>query len=287
MTLTVTPLAPRIGAEITGLDLSKPISDEEFETVRNAFYEHAVIVVRSGPFDDEDHIRFSNRFGELKRLKYDAYLGDRRPEIFIVSNIKQDDRYIGAHDAGMFWHSDGPFLPTPHGPSALHALEVPTNEEGRPLGDTHFANTAAAYDALPAGMKAKLEGLRAVNSMARRFELAVASGVQGSSAHAHSREKGEELEAVHPVVRVHPVTGRKCLYVTDGYTTRILGLPTEESQALIRELTSHVVKPEFCYTHSWRPHDLVMWDNCASQHKATFDYKLPQRRLMHRTTLVG
>lgn len=284
MTLSVKPLTAHIGAEITGLDLSAPLSDDEFQTVRKAFYDHGVIVVRGGPFDDDDHIRFSRRFGELKQLKFEAYLGERRPEIFIVSNIKKGDEYIGAHDAGMFWHSDGPFLQTPHGPSALHALEVPTRD-GRALGDTHFANTGAAYDALSTATKQKLEGLQAVNSLARRFELAAASGVKGTSAAAQSRD--QELEAIHPVVRVHPVTGRKCLYVTDGYTTKILGLPEDESRALVRELTAHVVKPEFCCTHSWRVHDLVMWDNCATQHKATFDYKLPQRRLMHRTTLLG
>jgi len=273
-----------MGAEIKGVDLSAPISDADFDIIRNAFYEHGVVVLRDSQFDDEDHIRFSSRFGELKKLKYDAYLGDQRPEIFIVSNIRENGEYIGAHDAGMFWHSDGPFLSTPHGPSALHALEVPM-QDGRALGDTHFASTSAAYDALPENMKQKLEGLQAVNSLKRRFELAEASGVQGSAATRHAKDQG--LEAIHPVVRRHPVTGRKCLYVSDGYTTEILGLPEDESKALIRELTQHIIKPEFRYTHSWRVHDLVMWDNCSAQHKATFDYKLPQRRLMHRTTLVG
>ena len=284
MTITVHPLTLAIGAEIRGLDLSAPISENDFETVRRAYYDHTVIVLRGGSFGDDDHIRFSRRFGELKQLKYEAYLGDRRPEIFIVSNIKEGDEYIGAHDAGMFWHSDGPFLRTPHGPSALHALEVPV-EDGRALGDTHFASTAAAYDALPETTKLRLEGLHAVNSLQRRFELAAATGVKGTSAAQQS--KSQEQEAIHPVVRVHPVTGKKCLFVSDGYTTRILGLPEEESKTLIKELTGHIVKPEFCYTHSWRVHDLVMWDNCSAQHKATFDYKLPRRRLMHRTTLMG
>ncbi|MBA2961991.1 MULTISPECIES: TauD/TfdA dioxygenase family protein [Ramlibacter] len=284
MAITITPLRPSIGAEVRGLDLTGPIGDGDFAKIRQAFYDHDLLVVRGGPFSDDDHIRFSSRFGELKKLAYDAYLGDRRPEIFVVSNIKEGERYIGAHDAGMFWHSDGPFLPKPHGPSALHAIEVPV-QDGRVLGDTHFASTAAAYDALPQSMKRRLEGLQAVNSMLRRFELAARSGVQDSAATKHS--KAQEQEAVHPVVRVHPVTGRKCLFVSDGYTTRILGLPEDESKALIEELTQHIVQPQFCYTHSWQLNDLVMWDNCSTQHKATFDYKLPQRRLMHRTTLVG
>jgi taurine dioxygenase len=284
MPVTVKPLAPNIGAEIEGLDLAAPIADEDFEIVRRAFYDHAVIVIRGSRFDDDDHIRFSRRFGKLKKLKVEAYLGERRPEIFVVSNIKENDQYIGAHDAGMFWHSDGPFLNQLHGPSALHALEVPM-QDGRPLGDTHFANTAAAYDALPQALKAKIDGLRAVNSLARRVELAERSGVKGTAAAKQSST--QEQEAVHPVVRVHPVTGRKCLFVSDGYTTQILGLPEAESKALIKELTEHIVKPEFRYTHQWRVDDLVMWDNCAAQHKATFDYKATQRRLMHRTTLLG
>ena len=282
MTLTITPLEPGIGARVQGLDLSRPIPDAEFEQVRQAFYAHGVIAIRGGAFSDDDHIRFSARFGELKKLAYDAYLGDRRPEIFVVSNIRENDRYIGAHDAGMFWHSDGPFLAKPHGPSALHALEVPT-DGGRALGDTEFASTAAAYDALPAAMKQRLEGLQAVNSMLRRFELAERSGVKESAATRHTQ--AAEQEAVHPVVRIHPVTGRKCLFVSDGYTTGIVGWPQDEGQALIKELTDHIVQPRFCYRHSWQPHDLVMWDNCSTQHRATFDYA-PRRRLMHRTTLV-
>jgi len=115
--------------------------------------------------------------------------------------------------------------------------------------------------------------------------MAVASGVQGSATIQQS--KAQETEAVHPVVRVHPVTGQKCLYVSEGYTTRILGMPEDESASLIAELTTRVVKPQVRCAHSWRVHDLVMWDNCSTQHKATFDYQLPQRRLTHRTTLVG
>lgn len=283
MPVSVKPLTPIIAAEIHGLDLAAPVSDEDFEKVRQAFYRHGVIVVRGHPFDDEDHIRFSRRFGELKRLKFENFLGKGRPEIFVVSNIKENDRYIGAHDAGMFWHSDGPFLREPHGPSALHALEVPT-QDGRALGDTHFTSTAAAYEALPVAMKKRLDGLLAVHSLARRYDMAVANGVQSSSSIQQS--KAQETEAVHPLVRVHPHTGQKCLYVSEGYTTRILGTPEDESTAMIAELTAHVIKPEFRYIHSWRVHDLVMWDNCSTQHKATFDYKLPQRRLMHRTTLL-
>ena len=147
MAVEVVPQTQAIGAEVRGVDLSKDISQEDFEQIRQAFYRHSVIVVCDHAFDDEDHIRFSSRFGELKRLKFNDFIGRGRPEIFIVSNVKESDKYIGSHDAGMFWHSDGPFLKHPHGPAALHALEVPMHD-GRALGDTRFASTAAAYDAL-------------------------------------------------------------------------------------------------------------------------------------------
>lgn len=284
MPVTIVPLSPVIGAEIRGVDPSAEISGEDFEKVRESFFKHSVIVLRGHAFDDEDHIRFSSRFGELKRLKFNDYVGKRHPEIFVVSNVKEDGQYIGSHDAGMFWHSDGPFLRQPHGPSALHALEVPM-QDGRALGDTRFTSTAAAYDALPEAMKKRLDGLHAVNSIKRRYEKALNEGVKDTSTMNQSAE--QETEAVHPVVRVHPMNGRKCLYVSEGYTTRILGMPQDESDDLIAELTAHVIKPEFRYVHSWRVDDLVMWDNCSTQHKATFDYKLPQRRVMHRTTLIG
>ena len=283
MPLSIAETGAALGAEIRGVDLSGPIDDGTFDQIRRAFERYAVIIFRDHPFDDADHIRFSARFGELKKLKLAQFLAGRHPEIFVVSNIKEDGKYIGVHDAGMFWHSDGPFLNKPHGPSALHALEVPM-QDGRALGDTCFASTAAAYDALPTAMKERIDGLQAVNSLLRRHQLAVKQGVADTA--VLSQVAAQESEAVHPVVRVDRRSGRKCLYVSEGYTTRILGLPQDESDALVAELAAHCVKPEFQYRHSWRVHDLVMWDNCSTQHKATFDYQLPQRRLMHRTTLV-
>ncbi len=283
MPLSIAETGAALGAEIRGVDLSGPIDDGTFDQIRRAFQRYAVIIFRDHPFDDADHIRFSARFGELKKLKLAQFLAGRHPEIFVVSNIKEDGKYIGVHDAGMFWHSDGPFLNKPHGPSALHALEVPM-QDGRALGDTCFASTAAAYDALPTAMKERIDGLQAVNSLLRRHQLAVKQGVADTA--VLSQVAAQESEAVHPVVRVDRRSGRKCLYVSEGYTTRILGLPQDESDALVAELAAHCVKPEFQYRHSWRVHDLVMWDNCSTQHKATFDYQLPQRRLMHRTTLV-
>jgi len=281
MPVTIKKLANEIGAEAIGLDLSKPIDNETFARVAQAFYQHTVLVVRDHEFNDDDHIRFSARFGELKRLTAKHFLHKDHPEIFVISNIKKDGEYIGIHDAGVFWHSDGPFLDKPHGPAALHAIQVPT-KDGKALGDTSFSSTIAAYDALPALMKKKLEGLRAVHSLSRRHTLAVDKGIDSTVL----TQGTVDTMATHDLIRVHPHSGRKCLYITEGYTTEIIGMPENESKELISFLTQHCTKPEFQYVHSWRTHDLVMWDNISAQHKASFDYD-PLPRLMHRTTLVN
>lgn len=281
MAITVIPTGAALGARIEGVDLTQPLDDATFAEVRRAFYEHEVVYFRGAELSDEDQIRFSARFGELRRLKLDQ-LHAQHPEIFIVSNIVEDGKHIGAYDAGLFWHTDGAYLENPHAISALRALEVPV-QEGRVLGDTVFASMSAAYDALSASMKKRLQGLQATQSIIHRHQKTLQSGREKD----YNAAVRADPEAVHPVVRVHPVTARKCLYVSEGYTASLLGLPETESRDLIAELTSHITRPEFHYTHNWRAHDLVMWDDCSTQHKATFDYALPLRRRMHRTTVIN
>ena len=281
MSIEIIPSGAALGARIEGVDLTKPLDDATFQAVRGAFYEHEVVYFRGNRLSEEDHIRFSARFGELRRLKLDQ-LHQRHPEIFVVSNIVEGGKHVGSYDAGIFWHTDGAYLANPHAVSALRALEVPV-KDGRALGDTVFASMTAAYDALPQSLKNKLEGLQALHSIIHRHQKTLASGVKKE----YNTAMKADPEAVHPVVRVHPVTKRKCLYVTEGYTVKILGLPDNESKALVSELTSHCTRPEFQYRHQWQQDDLVMWDDCSTQHKATFDYALPLRRLMHRTTVVN
>jgi taurine dioxygenase len=281
LAIKVIPTGAALGARIEGVDLTQPLDDATFDEVRRAFYAHEVVYFRGAELSEQDHIRFSARFGELRRLKLDQ-LHARHPEIFVVSNIMEDGKHIGAYDAGIFWHTDGAYLKNPHAISALRALEVPV-KDGRVLGDTVFSSMSAAYDALSEGMKRKLEGLQSVHSIIHRHQKTLQSGLKKE----YSAAVKADPEAVHPVVRVHPVTGRKCLYVSEGYTVKILGLPPDESTQLIAEITSHIGNPRFHYAHNWRAHDLVMWDDCSTQHKATFDYALPLRRLMHRTTVIN
>ena len=283
MSLKVIPSGAALGAEISGVNLTENMDDATFEQIRQAFYRHEVVYFRGLELSDDDHIRFSARMGELRKVKQMRHYTPRRPELMVVSNIVENGKHIGSYDAGMFWHTDGAHSEISPVASLLHAVEVP-ERDGRILGDTRFASMTAAYDALPAGMKKRIEKLEALHSLYHRDEQSRQSG--NKPAEYNEEEKKKRLEKVHPVVRLHSATGRKCLYVSEGYTVRILGMPDDESRDLLAELTAHCVQPRFVYTHRWMPHDLIMWDDCSTQHKATFDYALPLRRLMYRTTVT-
>jgi taurine dioxygenase len=178
--------------------------------------------------------------------------------------------------------------------SALYALEVP-EKNGHALGDTSFASTTAAYEALPRETKDRVQRLRNVHSYryyrAKNIQAQKEEQARGGRVIQEHVLTEEQLKTVPdvetPVVRTHPVTKRKGLFVNEAHTSHIVGLPKDASEALLAQLYRHIVKPEFIYTHSWQPGDLLLWDNAAVQHKATFDYDLPLRRLMYRTTVRG
>jgi len=283
-TFSVVASGVGIGAEILGVDLSEDLDEKTFSAVENAFYEHSVIVFRDQRITEEQQIRFSRRFGDLEKHVLSQYLHPRYPELFIVSNIIENGRNIGAYDAGRYWHSDLSYKPAPSLSSLLYAIEVPHDDSGQPLGDTCFASVTRAYDALPEDIKKRLVGLKALNTLEHRFKKLQADG----DINAIITDEQKELsEAIHPVVRTHPVTGKKCIFVNEGQTDHILDLPKEEGEALLNLLCQQCSRPEFIYRHKWRVGDALMWDNCAVQHLAIADYQLPRRRLMQRTTLSG
>ena len=291
----VTKLGERLGAEIAGVDLARPLDEATFGEVAKAFFDHEVVVFRDQRLAPEQQVAFTRRFGELEHHVRRESCLPGFPEILVVSNVLDEQgRAIGAQDAGRFWHSDLSYKRAPSLLSALYALEVPM-KDARVLGDTGFASATAAYETLPEPTKRRLGGLRNVHSYryyraknARaQKEEAVTSG-RGVQEHTPSEAQLASVPDVEmPLVRTHPVTGRKALFVNEAHTSHIVGLPSAESEALLDELYRHIVRPEFTYTHHWRAGDLLMWDNCAVQHKATFDYALPLRRRMHRTTVRG
>jgi taurine dioxygenase len=282
MTIPVTKCDAALGAEI-GFDLSGPIDDDTFRELEGIFHDNIVVVFRGQRLSDERHIEFSRRFGELEVHIVKKYLLPGHPEILLVSNIKNEaGEHIGLADAGFTWHSDVSYRKNPSRCSLLYAKEVPYNANGEVLGDTIFANCIAAYEALPVAMKRRLDGLRAIHRYSSRRRIENSPRPKLTTA-----QLAETPDIAHPIVRTHPHTGRKAIYVTAGECIGIEGLPENEALGLITELDAHCVKPEFCYRHRWRAGDLVMWDNASAMHLAICDYALPQRRLMHRTTVIG
>ena len=283
--LEVVPSSAPLGAEVRGVDIGAGIRQAEVERVRDALHQFKVVVLRNQHLTPEQQIAFSAHFGTLEPHVLPQYLVPGYKELVRVSNVLDDaGKPIGMIDAGRIWHADGHFLEQPNMYSMLYALEIPHDDAGAPLGATKFASTAYAYAQLSDAMKQRLIGLKSVNSLA-----AVYAYMHGANAGKNRPPltEAQKREVVHPVVRTHPVTGEKCIYVGRAATTRIIGLPEAESAALIGELADWCVRDEVVYTHRWQAGDLLMWDNCASQHLAVGDYQLPQRRLMHRTTVGG
>src|SRR5262245_222382 len=270
-------LSKCVGAEIVGIDISKPLSDEIFQEIDDGYNHYSVVVFRGQTLTPEQQIAFARRFGELEISPRTQFALPRYPEILVLSNIIVDGKPIGNADAGRTWHTDMSYTKTPPRGSLLYAREIPV-EQGRALGDTIFSSAAAAYDTLPPEIKQKLTGLRAIHR----------AGAKKYAPGSKLAEAVKDLPDVeHPVIRTHPVTGRKAIYVREGECVGICGMPDEESLPLIRELGAAVTWPEFCYRHNWRVGDLLMWDNSMTQHLAVSDYQLPLRRLMHRVTVNG
>ncbi len=284
MEFQVDPFDGPVGAAITAIDLSQDLNPPSHERLVDTWNRHSVLVFRDQQLTPEQLIRFSRRFGELEVHVLDQYLHPDHPEILVVSNIVENGNHVGISDAGVYWHSDLSYMAEPSRGSVLYAIEIP-EENGQALGDTLWTSTAAAYDALDEPMRRRLDGLEAAFSLANRFEKLVEDGDQ--DAKLTDAQKARTLEVVHPVVRTHPLTDRKCVFVNQGHTARIVGLPEDESRSLLEELWAHCIRPEFVYRHRWRPGDVVMWDNVPTQHIAVRDYELPQRRRLHRTTLTG
>ena len=277
MNLEIIPTGAALGAEIRGVDLSQPPDDNIFTVIDEAYNKYGVVFFRNQRITPSQQVVFTRRFGEIEfNIFGERWSVPGCPEIVVLSNITDDGRPIGVRRAGENWHSDMCYTVRPPRGTMLYAHEIPTLY-GLPLGDTEFASAAAAWDALPDTMQKFLDGKRAVFDFSGRKRALTPS----------QAEIERNPPVMHPIVRTHPHTGRKCLYVMRDDCTGIEGLDGEEAEALICALADHIVKPAFIYRHQWRVGDLLLWDNCTVQHRAIQDYDLPQRRLMHRTTMGG
>jgi taurine dioxygenase len=268
--ISVRPIAGALGAEISGVDISRPLGADVVAEVRAAFLDHLVIFFRDQKLTPQAQLAFSQQFGEP--MEYPQLKG--LPECPLVTPVVKL-----AHEANNFggvWHSDTTYLERPPMASMLYAIETP------PFGgDTLFANQYFAYESLSEGLRKTLDALVSVNTSTK----AVATKTRED----RLREAGVELKVLtsrHPVVRTHPETQRKALYVNIGHTSHFDGWTEEESQPLLDYLFAHQIKPEFTCRFQWQPGSLAFWDNRCAQHNAVNDYR-GYRRVMHRITLAG
>jgi taurine dioxygenase len=267
----VRPLSPALGAEIVGIDLSKEIDDFTFAQIRDAWHDHLVILLRDQELSEEDEVRFAEKFGPPAVIHTKQFVRNH-PAVMLISNIREDGKPIGAlPDGEMHFHTDQCHQERPAMASMLYALEVP-----RRGGNTLFANGYKAYATLPDAIKRRIDGRSALNA----YDYDTASTKRGT------RLAEGVASCVHPVVRTHPATGRKALYVNRLMTVRIEGLPADESDELLGLLFEHQERREFVYEHVWRAGDLLMWDNRCTLHART-DFSPNERRLMRRVTILG
>ena len=277
--LRINPFNAPLGAEVVGLDLTQPLDDTVFRRIHRAHLDHHVLVFRNQRITPAQQIAFSRRFGPLQVHVLRQFQLHGHPEILVVSNVKQDGKPVGLGDAGHYWHSDLSYKDKPSLGSMLHAQQLPADG-----GDTLFANMHLAYDTLPTVLKKAVEGRAGEHDyLAQYAQLQRRSPWRPDLTEA---QKAEVPPVLHPVVRIHPETGRRALFVSEHFTTRIIGLPEDESRALLDELFAHSVRPEHVYRQHWQAHDMVFWDNRSVMHLAT-GCPDDQARTLYRTTIEG
>ena len=268
----IEPISGSLGAELLGVDLAAGVSDEMIEDIQKAQQEHLVVFFRDQDITPAQHLELAERLGEV--LEYPMVKGlEDYPQIAPVLKLPEEKKNFGG-----IWHTDTAYLPKPPKATMLVARELPPYG-----GDTLFANMYQAYETLSDGLKAVLDTLRAINSSAKADASATREDRLKTSGTAAA---SEEISASHPVVRTHPETGRKALYVNSGHTTHFDGMTVEESAPLLSYLFAHQIRPEFTCRFRWQPGSIAFWDNRAAQHNPINDYH-GFRRLMNRITLAG
>jgi putative 2-oxoglutarate oxygenase len=274
--MRVEKLAPAIGAEIIGVDLSRPVDDALFRDIERAWHEHSIVLFRDQTLDDLQQVAFAERFGELAHTLRPYEGGKIHPALMYVTNEKKDGKYVGAlPDGEMFFHSDMCYLERPLSAAMLFAIALPP--EG---GDTIFASMYAAYDALPEDLRHELDGRLAVNSYEPGY------GTSNVQTRIRTPASASASSFAHPVIRTHPATGRKALYVNRLMTEYVVGIPREESDALLERVFDHQEQPRFQYEHRWRVGDLLVWDNRSTLH-ARRDFPATHLRKLRRVAVKG
>jgi alpha-ketoglutarate-dependent taurine dioxygenase len=283
MPITVTPRHPAIGAEVRGVDMRAPMDAATRQAVLEAWTKHLVLVFPDQRITDQEHVAFTRHFGEPEIFHQTSLhlRSDRVREIFLVSNVDEQGHLMKPSDpsqkqlsSARQWHTDSSYRPMPSMGSLLHGIEI-----SRTGGITQFINMYMVYDELPEALRRQVEGRKA------RHDFGMLSRLVGSPPPTEE-EKAAMPPVWHPMVRKHPVTGRKSLYISSIYNDAIEGMDESAAHRLIEELSEFAAQPKYMYRHVWEPHDVLMWDNRCTVHAVT-PHDPNERRVMHRTTIVG
>jgi taurine dioxygenase len=281
MSITVTPLHPALGAAIRGVDMRLPMSPGLFQQVHDAWMKHLVVVFPDQTITDDEHVAFTRHFGEPEIFHQTIIRSRAVKEIFRVSNVDDDGNLMPpSHPTvrqvslAQLWHTDSSYRQMPCVGSLLHGVEI-----SRTGGETQFINMYMVYDELPAGLKRQVEGRRARHDFENLHRLSDLKPLTEA-------ERAAMPPAWQPMVRIHPVTKRKSLYISPIYNDVIEGLSDAEGRQLIADLTDFAAQERYLYKHRWEPDDVLMWDNRCTIHAVT-PHDPTERRVMHRTTIVG
>jgi len=284
--MRVIPSGRVLGATIEGLDLSRPLAENEVEGVIQALGRYGAVRFPRQRLTARQQKDFAARFGELEiNVASGAYQEPGIPEVMILSNIVKDGKPIGLADAGQDWHTDMSYSKTIAFANVLYALEVP-RRDGKVLGDTEFCSMHAAYDGLPENLKRRLDGMTVLHDF-NKFWDKMRTEKGSKRPPLTEAQKKAKPPVSHPIFLTHPITGRKVLYANPGYSMRINELPQKESDEILGFLFEHQVKPEYRYRHQWSEGDLLMWENFGTIHNAVADYAPQEHRLIKRCQVMA
>jgi len=273
MSLTITPISSALGAQIDGVDLTRPLSPQQRDAIEQALLEHQVIFFKDQSITPQQQARFAANFGDLHIHPIYPNVPEQ-PEVLVLDTAVTDVR------DNAVWHTDVTFLPTPAMGAVLSAKQLPAFG-----GDTLWASGIATFEGLSRPLQVLLDGLTATHDFTKSFPLErFGSTPEDFLRWEQTRKNNPPLS--HPVVRTHPVSGRKSLFVNEGFTTKINELSEAESEAILKLLFAHSTRPEYTIRWRWQENDVAFWDNRVTQHYAVDDYR-PNRRVMHRATILG
>jgi taurine dioxygenase len=282
--VTLEPTGEILGATVWGVDLAKPLADADYAVILGGLGRHGVLRFPEQRLEAAALRDFSRRFGSIQEM-LTGYHEPGMPEVGILSNVVENGRPIGLADAGQDWHTDMSYNPTIGFINVLFAVKVP-RRDGRALGATAFVNTHAAYDGLPADVKARLEHATATHDFNKFWEnmRRRPGSARGPMTEEQRRRRPP---SVHPVFLTHPITGRRVLYCNPGYAVRINELDEADSDRMLQMLFAHQLQPKYQYTHHWTEGDVLMWDHIGTLHRAIADYGPDEHRLMKRCQVVA